>query len=219
MEKDMIERVLRNISHEIKNPLTSIKGYAQLIDMKIEDKDFIRKARSIIIENVEEIDLKIRNLYSIFAIKYRNEIVFEAYELIKELISMMEEKFQNRINVKNNCKNGIITDKELFRRAIELLVNGFDWNNNQNTFLDIEINSGHNQTAKILFFYKGIDFSQFTMENFFLPYSGNSYFVNGCGLYEIYTISAVCNWGFGLINEGDPKGFVIEIPWKEPIKS
>ncbi|HON79082.1 MAG TPA: histidine kinase dimerization/phospho-acceptor domain-containing protein, partial [Spirochaetota bacterium] len=62
----VVEKIIRNFNHELKNPLTTIKGYAQLLGSKANDPQFVEKSRNIIIENVDDIDSKMNRMYDIF---------------------------------------------------------------------------------------------------------------------------------------------------------
>ena len=73
-EYDLIECVIRNLSHEIKNPLTTIKGYAQILEMKSGDSEVSAKAPArTIIEQINRLDALFRDLYEIFTIRSGEE--------------------------------------------------------------------------------------------------------------------------------------------------
>jgi len=67
-EVDIIEKVIRNIAHEVRNPLTTIRGYAQLLTQKL-DAASIQKSQKMIVEQAERIDGMFNDLYNAFTIK------------------------------------------------------------------------------------------------------------------------------------------------------
>lgn len=92
--------LIAGIAHEIKNPLTSMKGFADLVWAKIDDKDFIRKFATIITDEINRLNLLIERFLS-FAkpeIGMMSEVRLE--KIVEDSLSIISYNLtKNRIEV------------------------------------------------------------------------------------------------------------------------
>jgi hypothetical protein len=194
-----IERLVRYFSHEVKNPLTTIKGYAQLLAVKADDRAFVDKTKSMIIENVDEIDGKINRMYDLFNSREARTDSIDMRAIIEECIAAPDlpcgkESIAMDSEVAQALARG---DGDFFRRIIGALLYGFDWNNNPTT-LRISLASEPGGHYLLGFSFAGVDFSDLPSECFYYPFAAKKTFLTGLELFEAFYLSSKCGWVFSL---------------------
>ncbi|WP_419173146.1 sensor histidine kinase [Halobacteriovorax sp.] len=123
MRRDFFE----NVSHEIKTPLTSIKGYSQTLQSINEDKDQA-EILDIISQNVDRLDELINGILSLSKIENEGKIEVEEIN-IPEFINALINDYQLKLNEKDisiqinedNLKT-LNTDKRLLYHCISNLI-------------------------------------------------------------------------------------------------
>ncbi len=209
-EFKLIEHLIRNISHEIKNPLTTIKGYAQLLAAKPDDLSLQKKSRVSILEQTDRIDLILKNLYDVFSLHADSKISFDAAKIMDEAVTRLTEHGPVKIeSVEISRPFDISGDPALFEKMIILILEGFDWENNPRTYArTILRNEASGRQLDIVFTES--DFSDMNEAVFFLPYSSKKYYKKGTELYEIYSIAHLHGWKFTLIQSDNLSGFNVQ---------
>ncbi len=206
----MIERLIRNFSHEVKNPLTSIKGYAQLLGIKQNDIDFVEKTRRIIIENVEEIDSKINRLYDLFNLPSCASTEFDPAEAVSFVITSCDPVKKERVTYTQSSPLSIRGNPEFLKRIVSTFIEGFDWTNNAGAILALQTRPRPGNTGSIMTLsYGGVDFTSLQEDTCFLPFSERRYFLTGLELFEVYFLCSRCGWTVSLVSEGNSQSFLI----------
>jgi len=123
--------------HEIKNPLSSIKGFAQLLQNSLDDEDERKEYIDIIVKEIERLNKLIKEVFSLTQPRGVKESYEDIHKIIEEIIPLCNmyskmDKKQIKI-VKNFCPDFslIPMDKEqmkqvflnLLNNAIEAIVN------------------------------------------------------------------------------------------------
>lgn len=193
----IVEKIIRNFNHELKNPLTTIKGYAQLLGSKADNPQFVEKSRNIIIENVDDIDSKMNHMYDIFNLPRGVREPINPEEIINDFISSCNEKEKQFLLIENisNIKS-VIGDQNYFRKIIDILFHGFDWVNHPKTRLSFILNTDGSNHITLLFTFENADFTHLSETNFYLPFSEKRYFNTGIELFEVYYLSFLSGWSF-----------------------
>jgi signal transduction histidine kinase len=173
----LIERVIRNISHEIKNPLTSIKGYSQLLEKKSAD-EFSLKAAAVINEQIQHLEDKLDEVYNVFSYKSSQYELVVVQNVIDDLIrdSEINEFISHSPRIE---PYSIRTDRNLFIQLILIFLNSINRDFYPQTRIFIEY-SGKDPSAAIDVIYSGIELPQEELTQIFLPYSTKSLFTTGC---------------------------------------
>ena len=119
-------------AHEIRNPLTSIKTFAQLFPEKYMDTDFREVFSKVVVDDVERIDGLIRDLMDFSsgkAISSMDDI--GVVSLIDEILTYLEGKLEledKKISVEKNYKDvkiNILGDSGKLKQAfINIITNG-----------------------------------------------------------------------------------------------
>ncbi len=90
------------IAHEIKNPLTAIKGFAQILPNKLDDKDFLKKFSNIITEETSRLNNIIEGLLE-FSRPASNKMKICNINIILDrvlsLLSYQIEKANIKVNI------------------------------------------------------------------------------------------------------------------------
>ncbi len=191
----IVERVIRNISHEIKNPLTTMKGYAQLLSSAVQDDPAAEKSRRMVLEQVERIDNTFNKLYSLFSAGIGAKEDVDAVEILEMIVDDLPGNTGNRITYHAGSHPFIIScDRNGFQRLLRCFLEGFDWDNNTGVVLDITFQTGDD--GELVFSFKNIEFSSIMDKIFYLPFSSTQYFKDGTELYEVYCIAYSHGWDF-----------------------
>ena len=212
-EYEVIERLIRNISHEIKNPLTTIKGYAQLLGMKSGDLEFVEKTRKMVVDNVDLIDDRINSLYEIFELQRGTPVKTDIAALLESFRAALDGDLGRKVSLQ--LKQGpleAVVDAGLLERALGIIVGGFDWANNPGVDIIITAERDENRgKAAVSLLFGGISFSEYSRNTFYLPFSGKRHFERGTELFEVFCLARKNGWDFDLAGEGDRAGFVLGV--------
>lgn len=207
--RKIIEKLIRNLSHELKNPLTTIKGYSQLMSANKSDEKVRTKANIMILQQVERIDRMLQDLYAVFKLKTGETGSMAINDCIEEVVGEIRNTLTARIHVKSfEARNAVITDRVLFKRMISLFIEGFDWDNNKTASIEFGP-CRHDNRDGLQVIYRDADLGDIDDENYFLPYSTKKAFIKGTELFEVWSISGLLGLAITMIETGEQKGFRI----------
>lgn len=152
-DQKQFKELISNISHDLRTPLTSIKGYQQLLEKTPLDKHQVQLLKTAQ-KSTDELGLLIENFFeysylvtaktepNLEKININNLIV----ECVLSYIAIFEEKNLN-VNIKETPPVFILGDKNMLIRIIENLLN----NCAKHSLGDIDIKIEFLQNAKITF--------------------------------------------------------------------
>lgn len=152
-DQKQFKELISNISHDLRTPLTSIKGYQQLLEKTPLDKHQVQLLKTAQ-KSTDELGLLIENFFeysylvtaktepNLKKININNLIV----ECILSYIAILEEKNLN-VNIKETPPVFVLGDKNMLIRIIENLLN----NCAKHSLGDIDIKIEFLQNAKITF--------------------------------------------------------------------
>lgn len=176
------EQTVRSISHEVKNPLTTIKGYVQLIEKKKDNPEFVNKALGIIEEQILTIDHHFEDIYNIFNLKlnlYEDVIV---NDILKEIRSNF--KYKDKISIKEGSNFIVKSDSSVIYKMLSYLIEDLYWEIGDNISIKIEISE-----KKCKLSYKGLDFTILNDKILSIPFSSKQLFISGL---ELFYAQKVC---------------------------
>lgn len=177
----IVETTIREFSHELKNNLTSVKGYLQLIDVKNEDSQKVKEYSTIVQNQIDEIENMVDEIYKIFLIKSSKKEKIDICILIEKILK------------NNNCSNVFVNKAESFEINADIEIA-------EKCFKDLFCNAlwDYNPGSKIeIFSYKNsleIKYHSFSMEkilkdNFYIPYVSKSIYKTGLELFALNKFS------------------------------
>lgn len=152
-DQKQFKELISNISHDLRTPLTSIKGYQQLLEKTPLDKHQVQLLKTAQ-KSTDELGLLIENFFeysylvtaktepNLEKININNLIV----ECVLSYIAIFEEKNLN-VNIKEAPPVFVLGDKNMLIRIIENLLN----NCAKHSLGDIDIKIEFLQNAKITF--------------------------------------------------------------------
>lgn len=152
-DQKQFKELISNISHDLRTPLTSIKGYQQLLEKTPLDKHQVQLLKTAQ-KSTDELGLLIENFFeysylvtaktepNLEKISINNLIV----ECVLSYIAIFEEKNLN-VNIKETPPVFVLGDKNMLIRIIENLLN----NCAKHSLGDIDIKIEFLQNAKITF--------------------------------------------------------------------
>lgn len=147
LKQDLIEKekqenarkkLIANISHEFKTPLTIISGYSQLMLSDVKDEEN-KKNLEVIISESERLSDLVHEFLELSRLESGNIVLKKENVNIKSLIEKELEKLdvrikENGITIKTNYKEyeGINVDKKQFTRVVEnILTNAIKFTKNE----------------------------------------------------------------------------------------
>ncbi|MCX8123544.1 MAG: hypothetical protein N3F66_05200 [Spirochaetes bacterium] len=205
-EVDIIERVIRNIAHEVRNPLTTIKGYAQLLSHK-SDPSLINKSQRMIIEQTERIDSIFTELYDAFTVPDDEISKCSFPELFQVVVE--ESPYNKYIVIDSTDQFTISLYRHRFQSCITTLINGFNWKYFDSMTVHLSAKKEMNCYVNIRFW--GVVFESIPEEMFFYPFQCKQFFARGTELYKVYCIAQRCGWKFTFSKDSSEFTFIIPI--------
>lgn len=152
-DQKQFKELISNISHDLRTPLTSIKGYQQLLEKTPLDKHQVQLLKTAQ-KSTDELDLLIENFFEYsYLVTAKTEPNFKKIninnlivECVLSYIAIFEEKNLN-VNIKETPPVFVLGDKNMLIRIIENLLN----NCAKHSLGDIDIKIEFLQNAKITF--------------------------------------------------------------------
>lgn len=116
-----LEQMMEQVAHEIRNPLTSVGGFARKVFNKLSDDDPNKKYMQYIIENVAVLESMIKQLIELKSIAISTKEPSDINEVVRDSLKIFEQEFASKsIEVKTEFAEGlplISADRKLLRRA------------------------------------------------------------------------------------------------------
>ncbi len=188
----IIETLIRNLSHELKNPLTTIKGYAQLLALKADDPDSIEKSHRMIQEQADRIDRMLQDLYAAFLPRTTEASAFDAALLVREILADLPPE-ATVIPGAIPAALPMQGDRSALARIVTLILKGFDWKGLPASRCTLTMKE-HDGGAAIDISFEGVEMVEVAESIFYLPFSLKKYYLKGTELYEAYFIAHFCGW-------------------------
>jgi two-component system sensor histidine kinase/response regulator len=116
-----LEQMMEQVAHEIRNPLTSVGGFARKVFNKLPEDDPNRKYMQYIIEDVAVLESMIKQLIELKSMTISMKEPSAVNEVVKDSLKIFEQDFaQKAIQVETELQEGlplITADKKLLKRA------------------------------------------------------------------------------------------------------
>jgi polar amino acid transport system substrate-binding protein len=144
-------QIISGIAHEIRNPLTSIKAYVELLPRKRDNLEFQKQITAVVPREVERVNTLIENLINYAKPRTRNVERVQVREIIESCVLLSKPVISgNRIKLKINVDNNLyikVDKNQINQVLLNLLLNAIDAidemknHSNDNNNFEIEINS------------------------------------------------------------------------------
>ena len=125
--ENMRSEFVANVSHELKTPVTSIKGFAETLKY-VDDDETRNKFLDIIDEESERLTRLIQDILSLYDIERKEVKVEERFEIksvvdsVYILVENEAEKRNVKVNIDNNSNCILVGNKDRFKQMILNLV-------------------------------------------------------------------------------------------------
>jgi signal transduction histidine kinase len=210
------------MAHEIKNPLSSMKVFTQLLHERYGDAEFRKKFEEVIPKEINRIDRIVEGLLS-FAMSPELKLsTVDVHEILEEILSDMKDDFQRSgitVIKKFNPIPMVLAEKEQLRRAFSnIIVNANEAMTNGGK-LEIQTSADEpSNTVQVKMIDSGHGISTEHLKHIFDPFFTTRHYGTGLGL----TITqSIINGLKGRINihseEGKGTTATVTLPASKPV--
>ncbi len=98
MDVERRKRLIRDISHELKTPVTTIRGYTESIQVMTQDNPRIQRYCEIMVEECEVVDELVSEML------YMSKLESDGYSCAEELIDFELLEYRLRQRIQNECE-------------------------------------------------------------------------------------------------------------------
>lgn len=214
-----LEQMIDEVAHEIRNPLTSIGGFARKVFQKLPEDDPNRKYLQMIIEDVAVLEEMIRQLIELKSMEISQKEPVDINEIVLDALKVFEKEFaEKNITVKTDLQNELPVlpiDKKLMKRALcNMIRNAIEAMETTEKNLTISTRTGtENLRVQIADTGKGIEKDK--IKNIFDPMVSSKMYSPGLGLTFALKIVQYHNGDISVESEpGKGTTFLIRLPLK-----
>jgi signal transduction histidine kinase len=182
-----LEQMMEQVAHEIRNPLTSVGGFARKVFNKLPEDDPNRKYLQYIIDDVAVLESMIKQLIELKSVSISIQEPSDINEVVRDSLKVFDQDIaQKEVHVETDLQEGIppiTVDKKLLKRAFcNLIKNALEAMESGSKNLNIQsrVNGGGNLEVRIADTGKGI--SQEKIKNIFDPMVTSKVYGPGLGL-------------------------------------
>ena len=180
------------LAHEIKNPLTSLKTFAQLLPTRFDDPEFREVYSKLIFEEINRINNLVEQvlLFSSPRIKKLEEV--NIVDIIKSTINLVSYQFvDKKIEIKTDFLEKdviIIGDREKLKQVfMNLLINSFEAINSNNGKIEVILDEKE-EDVEVLIIDNGCGIKKEIMNKIFDPFFTTKIKGTGLGLSIVLSI-------------------------------
>lgn len=219
---EMMEKIIASVAHEIRNPLTAIKMYAELIPKKINDKEFQEAISKDIPTQIERIDSLIKEFIEFTSpktpTKEKINLVDEINTVLRFTKNQMKEVDVNfSCDIKDESTFVIFDKNHLSQILINIILNSKDaLENINNPTIDIEIKE-ENDFNLLIISDNGNGMSKEIQRKAFEPFFTTKKTGTGLGLFVVKKLVEENNSIINLISK-EGEGLKITIKMEKVIE-
>ncbi len=138
-----------NVSHEMRTPITSIRGYLEILEDELKEDEKKRHFVSKSLEETERLNYLIEDVLNLSKIEYkRNVLLKEEVEIIHAIREILDGlrylARQNQIEIEFNYSDetiNFVTDPDLFRQLVKNLAENSIFHAGRQSRLSISVGS------------------------------------------------------------------------------
>lgn len=214
-----LEQMIDEVAHEIRNPLTSIGGFARKVFQKLPEDDPNRKYMKMIIEDVAVLEEMIRQLIELKSMEISQKEPANVNEIVLDSLKVFEKELTDKnIRVTTELMNDVpllSIDKKLLKRAFcNMIKNAIEAMETTEKNLTISTTTGiENLRVRIADTGKGIEKEK--IKNIFDPMVSSKMYSPGLGLTFALKIVQYHNGTISVESEpGKGTTFTVKLPLK-----
>jgi len=212
----LLGRTAAALAHEIRNPLSSIRGFIQLFNRNSQDSE-LRENASLVIKEVDRLNSVITRMLNFSQPIAANFEKSEPNEFIKHSVELIENEARAKnitinYNVRENLPE-VLVDKNLMTQAfLNLFINAIDaMPSGGELYIDAELLA--NKTIKIIVKDTGAGIPEENLKEIFGPYFTTKPSGTGLGLASVENIIYEHSGSIRVESElGKGATFIIELP-------
>ncbi len=164
------------LAHEIKNPLSAIKTFVQLLPKKIESPSFMEKFNITVPREIERINQLVEDLLELTRTRKRPFVKIDVNHLISQVIELHGEEMKKRDiifegHLEKNIPSISGDSDGLYRAFSNLVINSIQAMPNGGVLsISSNFENKDSPTIKITFVDTGIGMDEETLKNLFNPF-------------------------------------------------
>lgn len=214
----MIGQIAAGTAHEIRNPLTSIKGFLQVMKKTLKDKEMTKEHRyiEIMLSEIDRINGLVSELLLLSKPKENTYQRISVSTVIEEIFPIIEnEALLHNVTVHYESKDlpEVFADKKLLKQVyLNICKNGIEAMTEGGILTIIENYSEKNREVKVEIHDTGPGIPAFVIDKIFDPFFTTKEDGTGLGLSVCQRIIHDMNGSIRVSSKGFGTTFIISIP-------
>lgn len=219
--KDKMEslgRLLLNVAHEIRNPLTSIKNFITILPKNLENKEFIDALLLHVPKQIDIIDVLVKDLLEYSSPRNTNKKIVNMGLFLDSVLALPRREKSNiefEIDMKNEIN--LLTDEQHLRQIlVNLIMNGMDSIENKNGLIRISV-SEDDEDVVITIQDNGTGIDKENLIRIFDPFFTTKEKGTGLGLFITYQLVKKNNGSISVDSSPEGTAFTLRFPYNHTI--